>query len=272
MEDVDDLPPERRRDRMKRYAKKAVTVPLSVRTSDLPKRAASAAVMLLVAGGALWAGGIVLQLFVGAVALATAGEFVRLVWKATPHNAKRIVAVASGLIYIAAAAFALIAGGAEMIVVIVGSVIFVDTFAYFAGRTFGGAKIAPRISPSKTWAGLIGGAVGASLFLAAITQALPALRCWQFRQLPPHQQFGFDGPCSFVALPFSLTTILTFLLSGLLLAVIAQSGDFLESYLKRKAGVKDSSNLIPGHGGVFDRTDGLIAVAFVAGVWTMVTA
>jgi phosphatidate cytidylyltransferase len=60
------------------------------------------------------------------------------------------------------------------------------------------------------------------------------------------------------------------LLVGLIAAVIAQSGDFFESWLKRRAGVKDSSNLIPGHGGVFDRVDGLLAVAFVLGVLQMV--
>ena len=64
---------------------------------------------------------------------------------------------------------------------------------------------------------------------------------------------------------FDMNEVGTIALMGLALAVAAQAGDFLESWLKRKAGVKDSSRLIPGHGGVFDRTDGMIPVALIAG-------
>lgn len=270
MADANEQDELRKRDQMKAAAKKAVEVPLAVKTSDLPKRAGSAVVMLAVAGGALWVGGVWVQAFVALVALATFAEFLRLVWKATTKQFSRILALIVGAAYIAIAAVALVVGGAPVIVVVVGSVIAVDTFAYFSGRTFGGPKIAPRISPSKTWAGLLGGALGASLFLTFIFQGVPAYQCWQFRQLPQDEQFGFDGPCSFLLWSFDLVNILQVLAIGLVVASIAQSGDFLESWLKRKAGVKDSSNLIPGHGGVFDRTDGLIAVAFVAGVWSMV--
>lgn len=104
-----------------------------------------------------------------------------------------------------------------------------DTGAYFAGRTIGGPKIAPKISPNKTWAGLVGGMIAASL-----TMGLMA--CWA----------GLD----LAGLYFIL---------GAVLAVIAQIGDFFESYLKRTAGVKDSGTLIPGHGGVLDRIDGVLA-------------
>lgn len=272
MAGVEDAAPERRRDQLKEVAKKAVEVPIAVRTSDLPKRAASALVMLMVAGGALWLGGVALQFFVVVVALATAGEFIRLVWKATAHPGKRTVSIAFGLAYIAGAAVSLLMGGALTLVVVVGSVIFVDTFAYFAGRTFGGPKIAPRISPSKTWSGLIGGAIGASIFLVAIFQGWPAFECWRFEQLSESQQSAFDGACSHVRWAFNLRQVAMILFAGFIVAVIAQSGDFFESWLKRKAGVKDSSNLIPGHGGVFDRTDGLIAVSFVAGILTMATS
>ncbi|MEZ5708473.1 MAG: phosphatidate cytidylyltransferase [Blastomonas sp.] len=107
-----------------------------------------------------------------------------------------------------------------------------DIGAYFAGRAIGGPKLAPAISPSKTWAGL-GGGVFAALLLGLLF----------------YQNFG---------LPLVLA-----LASGLL-AVLAQTGDLLESHLKRQAGVKDSGNLIPGHGGVLDRVDGLVPVAPVA--------
>jgi phosphatidate cytidylyltransferase len=233
--------------------------------SDLGVRTASAVVMLAVAGGALWVGGLILQAFIGLVAVAAFVEFVRLVFSASKKPLIRGLGILAGLVYFTLAAVGLAGGAPEMIITIVGSVIAVDVFAYFSGRTFGGPKIAPRISPSKTWAGLIGGAFGAALFLVALLQGLPAYNCWRFRQLPQDQQFGFDGPCSFSAWQFDLVTVTQVLLIGLVVAVIAQSGDFFESWLKRKAGVKDSSNLIPGHGGVFDRVDGLLAVSFMVG-------
>ena len=131
---------------------------------------------------------------------------------------------------------------------VIGTVIAVDTFAYFFGRTIGGPKIAPSISPSKTWAGLLGGIVGASAWLAFFVY-------YAARQI--------SGPTT---MPFETGEIMTLAGLGALLAIAAQAGDFFESWLKRKAGVKDSSNLVPGHGGFFDRTDGMIPVILIAGV------
>lgn len=111
-----------------------------------------------------------------------------------------------------------------------------DTFAYFAGRGFGGPKLVPSLSPNKTWAGLIGGMVG-----AAIVGVVTAI--W----------FDLGSP------------VLLGLVSASL-AVVAQGGDILESALKRRAGVKDSGKLIPGHGGILDRVDGLVTAAIAAGV------
>lgn len=109
-----------------------------------------------------------------------------------------------------------------------------DTFAYFAGRTIGGPKLMPSISPRKTWAGLGGAIVGGIL-------------------------------CSMVfALAAGLPSIVWLAAMGALLAVVEQAGDFFESALKRRAGVKDSSALIPGHGGMLDRVDGLVAAAMAA--------
>jgi phosphatidate cytidylyltransferase len=107
-----------------------------------------------------------------------------------------------------------------------------DIGAYFAGRTIGGPKLAPALSPNKTWAGLIGGMALASLFAALM-----------------HWQYG-------LALRLTLATPV--------LAVAAQGGDLFESWLKRRAGVKDSGNILPGHGGVLDRLDGLVPVAPLA--------
>ncbi|WP_018900005.1 phosphatidate cytidylyltransferase [Rhizobium sp. 2MFCol3.1] len=109
-----------------------------------------------------------------------------------------------------------------------------DILAYFIGRAIGGPKLAPRISPGKTWSGAIGGAV-----CAVIAGVLVAYAAFP------------DGIAlaSFVAL---------------VLSVCSQSGDLFESFIKRRFGVKDSSRLIPGHGGVMDRVDGLIFACFAA--------
>ena len=107
-----------------------------------------------------------------------------------------------------------------------------DSGAFFTGRTFGGPKLAPSISPAKTWSGLLGGVVLATL-LAAVMEA-------------------------FYDLPLRLTIATPFL------AVLAQGGDLFESALKRRAGVKDSGNVLPGHGGVLDRLDGVVPVAPIA--------
>lgn len=107
-----------------------------------------------------------------------------------------------------------------------------DIGAYFTGRAIGGPRLAPRLSPSKTWAGLAGGVVLAGVLGAAL--------------------HGYAG------LPWRMT------LATPLLAVLAQGGDLYESSLKRHAGVKDSGRLLPGHGGVLDRLDGVVPVAPVA--------
>ncbi len=104
-----------------------------------------------------------------------------------------------------------------------------DIGAYAAGRAIGGPKLAPAISPNKTWAGLGGGVLAASLFALFL-----------------HWRYG-------LALRLTLATPA--------LAVLAQGGDLYESWLKRRAGVKDSGTLLPGHGGVLDRLDGLVPVA-----------
>lgn len=106
-----------------------------------------------------------------------------------------------------------------------------DVFAYFAGRTIGGPKLAPRISPNKTWSGFIGSLVGA-LFLSYLVDLAA----------------GFDP-------------ILVFFIIMLLAAVVSQLGDLMESSIKRTFDVKDSGTIIPGHGGVLDRVDGLVVAA-----------
>ena len=223
--------------------------PAKGKNVDLPIRLLSAAVMLAVAVAALMAGDPWLDLFIAAVVIATLVEFILLVLKATASPVARFVAIAAGTAYIVLAGLILVQLQPGMIVGVVGTVIAVDTFAYFFGRTLGGPKIAPRISPSKTWAGLLGGVVGASAWLATFIY-------FAARQISGATTMGFE-----------MGEIGTIVAIGALLAVAAQAGDFLESWLKRKAGVKDSSNLIPGHGGFFDRTDGMIPVVLIAGAF-----
>lgn len=227
-------------------------VPVAVATADLPKRAASAAVMLALAGVAFWAGGAWLDGFIALVAAATYFEFARLVARISWPSAGRIAAYAAGAAYIALAAWLLMRmSSQETVLLVVGSVILVDTLAYAFGRTLGGPKIAPLISPSKTWAGLLGGVVGATLALVLWTAFASA-----------NANVVYRPPLEYAAL----------VIPGAAIAVAAQCGDFFESWLKRKAGVKDSSNLIPGHGGVFDRTDGILPVAVLVGLALWVTA
>ncbi|MET3646958.1 phosphatidate cytidylyltransferase [Phyllobacterium ifriqiyense] len=106
-----------------------------------------------------------------------------------------------------------------------------DIFAYFNGKALGGPKLAPRFSPNKTWSGAIGGtAAGVAAGVACAS---------------------FITPGGGMSLPFI----------ALLISIIAQLGDLGESWMKRKFGAKDSGTLIPGHGGVMDRVDGLVAAA-----------
>lgn len=227
--------------------------------SDLPVRFASALVMLGVAGGALWLGGWVWTGFVALLALGVFWEWSRLVARFGLAPFARIVWLMGGVVYIGAAALVMqeLRGAASGVFLavppggwspwhvlsgMVAPVVAVDVGAYFAGRAIGGPKIAPRISPAKTWAGLGGGALGAAAVFA-LTEFLG---------------LGSSGQAAEV----SLVGIVYSLLGGVLVAVVAQAGDFFESWMKRRAGVKDSSALIPGHGGLFDRLDGFIAVFF----------
>lgn len=108
-----------------------------------------------------------------------------------------------------------------------------DILAYFTGRAIGGPKLAPSISPGKTWSGAIGGTIAAAL--AGILLV------------------------AYVGSPMSAAAVAALVIA---LSVVSQAGDLFESRLKRMFGVKDSSQLIPGHGGVMDRVDGLAVAAF----------
>lgn len=226
------------------------------RRGDLGVRLVSAAVMLALAGFAIARDGLLLDGFIALVGLVTYGEYVRLALRIAPSRGRALAAAVSGLVYVGWAALALIVMPTPLLIAVIGLVIATDSGAYFSGRALGGPKIAPAISPSKTWAGLAGGMAAAGIWTAlAVAGERPLLLGLGILGDGPAQVLG-SGNSALAAL------------AGAGLAVLAQAGDFYESWLKRRAGVKDSSRLIPGHGGFFDRVDGLLPVAIVVGtVW-----
>ena len=252
--------------------------------ADLLPRVLSAIVLMAAALVSVWQGGLAFQLIWLGAALAVGCEWQNLI--AAPNRRLRFFLVALGLVVSAYAgkawfgtacsllggcglALALAAGpgrriwafggivyaglllvsaaalhgsaeyGARSIVWLFAIVWGTDVFAYFGGRLIGGAKLWPKISPSKTWSGTLSGVL-AGAFLGAVIGAQ-----------------GLGDPWR--ALPlFAL---------GLAAAAVSQGGDIFESWVKRYFGAKDSSGLIPGHGGFMDRLDGFIAAAVFAALF-----
>lgn len=250
------------------------------KNADLGTRAVVGVVLIAVAAAALWFGGFAFWLLVtlGALAMiyewsglhgADAGQrklaqYALMVplaimspWAAGPSFlalglifgaffflaiVTRSGALGAGAIYIGLPVLALLylrehEGGRLLAFWAMALVWACDIGAYFAGRAIGGPKLMPAVSPNKTWAGLIGGVIAATGFALLLTH-------W--------------------GLPLMLA------LATPLLAVLAQAGDLYESHLKRRAGVKDSGTVLPGHGGVLDRLDGLVPVAPVAALLVVI--
>jgi len=208
--------------------------------NELAIRAGTGVALMVVALVAVVAGGYAFAVLAAGVATAVFYEWTRLTrgWGATWYI--------GGVAYALLAALSLlwIRDRADHGLALVLWVFFVtwstDIGAYFAGRAIGGPKLAPAISPGKTWAGLYGGVAAATLVGAA----------WAlWNELPP-----------------------VILLLAPLFAVAAQGGDLFESWMKRRSGVKDSGTWLPGHGGVFDRVDGLLPVAILTAIAAMAGA
>jgi phosphatidate cytidylyltransferase len=132
-----------------------------------------------------------------------------------------------------------LSAGQTWLLVLVLTVWSFDTFAYLSGRTFKRGRFLNHISPNKTWSGVIGGTLAAIIVAGALAAAAG--------------QWLVGG-----------------LLLGLLVAIAGQAGDVAESMLKRTAGAKDSSNLIPGHGGILDRTDSFLFAAPVVYAYLLI--
>ncbi len=219
------------------------------RSPDLPVRVASAAVLLALFGFALWQGGVLFTALVALFAAVALFEWLRIARAMDLSTGSRIAWILGGVLYIGAASAVILLFrriGLPHAMLPIMATVFTDTGAYFAGRTIGGPKIAPSISPSKTWAGLVGGMVASGSFTA----------WWN-----GHYAYHDNWTGAIIAAGFA---------GGAILAIVAQLGDFLESWMKRRASIKDSGALIPGHGGVLDRVDGMLAVLCACGAgWLM---
>ena len=221
---------------------------------EVTKRIISGVIMAGLLLGDLWmgAGWFTALLAVGAVILWR--EYARMIWNGWRSSRARLLWVIFGLAYFGAAIFGLwrarnTEDGFFIAMLLFGVVWATDIGAFVSGRAIGGPKIAPSISPSKTWAGFAG---GSGAVMLVVIGAL-----WWKLDLPPTRWNIYLPAC---------------LVACVLIAAVAQAGDFFESWLKRRAGMKDSGALIPGHGGLFDRVDGLLPVAIVFGIvvaWTL---
>jgi phosphatidate cytidylyltransferase len=159
----------------------------------------------------------------------------------TPRRDRRLSAASAGAIMIAGYGLVMLRdeGGTPVVLWVLGVVIISDVLGYFAGRLIGGPKFWPRISPKKTWSGTIAGWIGAALVGAGFVV------------------MGHANGWLIVLSP--------------LVALAGQLSDIGESWIKRRAGVKDSSNLIPGHGGVMDRFDALTGAVVAVMLIRLVT-
>jgi len=209
----------------------------AVGKSDFWVRIGSAIVLFAIAGTALWFGGIAFGLL-----LLVGGALVLVEWFALVRamtlggGAKTGLNILGPILVVGAMAslwFIRDALGMTAALWVFGMVWATDIGAYFAGRAFGGARLAPKISPSKTWSGLVGGMVAALIASATI-----------------------GDRAGIIGVPLWI---------GLFMGLLAQLGDLAQSWMKRRAGVKDSGKLIPGHGGLFDRVDGVLPVALLLG-------
>lgn len=209
------------------------------RFQGLLLRIVSAVILAPLCVAAIWIGFPWVDLLAAVAAPIMTAEWIRL-------TAGRPVARVFAILYGLAAVVALLwlrhqpTFGRETVIWIMVCVWATDIGAYFAGSLIGGAKLAPAISPNKTWAGLIGGMCCSAIMSSA---------------------------CGLV---FGIGTLVGLAVVGALIAVVSQAGDLLESAAKRRAGVKDSGHVIPGHGGLLDRIDGLIATLVVVALMRLI--
>ena len=213
----------------------------------LTKRVVSALILAPLTVFIIWQGG---YLFLAFIALGTTlamYEWAQIA-KKTDHN---IVISLLGLLYISCAGLALFKiremGSFEIMLTFMFTIWASDTLAYFMGKIIGGKKLIPAISPNKTWAGMFGAILGPIITLVLSFFILS------------------KGDSSIYAETW-LHWIFVSIILGIMLGIAGQAGDLIVSYLKRLADVKDSGNLIPGHGGLLDRIDSLLLSSIILGL------
>jgi phosphatidate cytidylyltransferase len=203
-------------------------------------------VLAPIAVACVWVGGIAFTLVVVAVMIGLAVEWLTLC-RLPVARTNAVLLCPAGLAYVAMAGAALLwlrddpVAGRSAVLFVLLIVWAGDIGAYLVGRGLGGPRLAPRISPGKTWSGALGG------LLAAVAVGLLAAHL-----------FAGGGNVWRAALIAAI------------LGIVAQAGDLLESFVKRRLEVKDSGHLIPGHGGLFDRLDGVLAAAPAAALLALV--
>lgn len=208
---------------------------------DLKPRMISAVVMVAVGVIVTIVGGIPFDILMLMIAVIGLRELWMMIRKRLGSPIDIMILFAYGFMIIAGClAFAITRNlaGPGAVFFLAGIVVVSDIAGYFAGRIIGGPKFWPRVSPKKTWSGTVAGWIGAALF-------------------------GVIGMVQ--------TGEILFPLVAALLAFAGQMGDIIESAIKRRCDVKDSADLIPGHGGVLDRFDAMIGVGFVVAVQILLT-
>ncbi len=243
------------------------------RWADLLPRALSAVVMIAAGGVAVWSGGLIFNAMIALCCGGMVWELVRMLMPSRSGTALQLGAISAAAVLLASllpalwvlpvlaapvaagfsqiserrqyftgfALWVLLAGfgfiwlrgqmGMAWMLWLVCIVVVTDVAGYFAGKAIGGPKFWPRVSPKKTWSGTASGWIAAAIVGAVFAGQMG-------------QGFGF-------------------VILSVLLSMASQAGDVAESALKRKMGVKDSSALIPGHGGLFDRFDGMLGAAAI---------
>jgi phosphatidate cytidylyltransferase len=155
------------------------------------------------------------------------------------------------VVFPASAAFLLLHDASPLLLLSIVAIVWIaDIGAYFAGKRFGKTKLAPSVSPGKTWEGVVGGLIGVMAYFFLWFAAVHYFDAYWTRAL---SQFGALMPLVF-----------------LVLGAVGVIGDLFESWMKRGAGMKDSSNLLPGHGGILDRIDALTSALPIAGLMIFV--
>lgn len=196
--------------------------------------AASAAVVwLLVANTAPATGGVFMPETLIYGASCAFWVFIAVPWLAWRWQARsKLVLAAAGWVVLVPAwlALARLQSEPQRLLAVLAIIWLADTAAYLCGRAWGRRKLAPNISPAKTWEGVAGAAVAVAVYYVALSGAVPD---WGWLQ-------GVRGPVLFAGV-----------------ALMGVAGDLFESWMKRQAGVKDSGTLLPGHGGVLDRIDSM---------------